>query len=64
MENESIEVLGSGATSSIKVSENAKGQFSHEIKIYFDNQTEDPKDIVKEIASISKDLNEKFPIKG
>jgi hypothetical protein len=49
--------------SSIKVTCNSKGCFTHEIKIYFDNQTENSIDIVNLVDKIEKELNEKFPIK-
>lgn len=62
MSEEKIEPERSDS-SSIKVTCNSKGQFTHEIKIYFDNQNENSSDVVKKINSIEQELQEKFPIK-
>lgn len=46
--------------SSIEVSQNAKGQFSHKVKLYFDEMSVDVLDVVKEVEKVYVDLHKRF----
>lgn len=57
---ENTEVGTSEKTSSIMVSENAKGQKSYSVKIYFDYSESAPIDINKAIEITYQDLHDRF----
>ena len=45
---------------SIKVSRNAKGEFAHEVKIYWDERDRTNQNVVEEIRSIYDKLHTNF----
>lgn len=45
---------------SIKVSQNAKGQYSFEVKVYYDEESRSPQEIAGVIETIYNDLHERF----
>lgn len=46
--------------SSIEVSENAKGQFSYSVKLYYDKDNDKSEEVVDEIRNIYDMLKKKF----
>ena len=46
--------------SSVEVSQNAKGDYAHKVKLYFSEEDEEGKKVVDRIADIYTVLHEKF----